>query len=850
MSVTIRLGENTALAVSSASSAAADAATVAGSVAATTANAIATAADRVQTGLDRTATAASASSASTSATTATTQASAAQGYALTAQAIGLAAFIDAAANIVIGTGAAGSTGGTDGGLSIGTGAGVGILQTYSAKHIALGFKTGTAAGGASARGYVMTLLNAYAGTASVSNWACYIGAHAGQHANAIGVVSPGFGARATGTITFSTAAAGETITVNGVALVVGTDFTTGGTAAETARNLVRYLLASTNPLLTVGLYTRPNTTSAVVNVASLSRGTAGNAFTLAKTGANIAVSGAVLSGGTDISGAGLPANSAGDIAVGFGAMGYVQRSPTTRKAMIEATMGSNPADASYFKLGFNLTKTVTFLNAPVGALDVQRGASVEETLEALVATLNGSADTTIDDVTYWARNGRLFIEHDSALVNTFECRSYTSALVFPAYALGGGIYNIGSNIGIGYTALQGSFGSAMVAVGDSAGVLSSGANHITIGSNSGRHTNGRNRFTLGNATGNDIAGDGVGIVGNDVTGAAAEAWLPITSISTDGIVTFTSPHGMIEGTINLYSWRDRVSSGALIQSTPTGTGAWATFGTNLGFRLQIINATQARFIDSLPNPDTSARITDWRTSGTATNLDVSRHNKEVHNALVLGDAGTLVSGQVTIGSTRYVEGVKIDAQGLYVSAGQMRLPLIIPGTFAFGYINFGSDLANNDTISITDGTSTYTATAKTTISTTVTSGQDREFLIGGSRLISIQNFLASLALNDDQSAARKVANRVKMYALPISGVGVRLHYVLLDTNNPAVTLSTTASGATVTVSSSGTYGNLPRATSTIPPKDNGMVMATTSPFGSGGPRMMRYTSSTDNWAFI
>lgn len=112
-------------------------------------------------------------------------------------------------------------------------------------------------------------------------------------------------AYASGTFTFSTAVptAGETVTVNGVVITFRAaadpdlnEVTIGSTLALTAAALATFIndhrndFGSTNPVIATS-------SGAVTTVKSA--GTAGNAVTLAEAGANIAASGATLSGGTD-----------------------------------------------------------------------------------------------------------------------------------------------------------------------------------------------------------------------------------------------------------------------------------------------------------------------------------------------------------------------------------------------------------------------------------------------------------------------------------------------------------------------------------------------------------------------
>ena len=114
-------------------------------------------------------------------------------------------------------------------------------------------------------------------------------------------------AYASGTITFATAvpSADETVTINGkvITFKVAADpdedeVTIGATLAATAANLAAFINAHRMDFnVEDGNGVIATSNAGVVTVKSA--GTAGNAVTLAEAGANIAVSGANLSGGTD-----------------------------------------------------------------------------------------------------------------------------------------------------------------------------------------------------------------------------------------------------------------------------------------------------------------------------------------------------------------------------------------------------------------------------------------------------------------------------------------------------------------------------------------------------------------------
>jgi len=108
---------------------------------------------------------------------------------------------------------------------------------------------------------------------------------------------------ASGTITFSVAppADGDSVTINGIEIeftsgvAAGMQVKVGGTLAATATALANFINDNTAALKVTAV-----ANAAIVTVTSASPGTGGNDDTLAKSGANIAVSGAALAGGTDV----------------------------------------------------------------------------------------------------------------------------------------------------------------------------------------------------------------------------------------------------------------------------------------------------------------------------------------------------------------------------------------------------------------------------------------------------------------------------------------------------------------------------------------------------------------------
>jgi hypothetical protein len=115
--------------------------------------------------------------------------------------------------------------------------------------------------------------------------------------------NPSYGVQASGTITLSSnPTPGDTVTIQGTTVTfvgsspVGNQVLIGGSASATSANLQAFLEASADVNLALNLY---STLSNVTTVTARVYGTAGNAYTLAKVGAAITLSGATLSGGVN-----------------------------------------------------------------------------------------------------------------------------------------------------------------------------------------------------------------------------------------------------------------------------------------------------------------------------------------------------------------------------------------------------------------------------------------------------------------------------------------------------------------------------------------------------------------------
>ena len=157
----------------------------------------------------------------------------------------------------------------------------------------------------------------------------------------------GAGVAAIGTLTFTgTTTDGDTVSINGKTLTfkdspsTSTQVQIGGSATATAANLMAYLLASTDALLTPFSYSR---SGAVVTVTENTVGTAGNSITFTKSSTEITISGSgTLTGGLAPSTVGyLTAPASGtDISA------MLQMTSATSQALIPGFNSETPAQCA------------------------------------------------------------------------------------------------------------------------------------------------------------------------------------------------------------------------------------------------------------------------------------------------------------------------------------------------------------------------------------------------------------------------------------------------------------------------------------------------------------------------
>lgn len=168
----------------------------------------------------------------------------------------------------------------------------------------------------------------------------------GSGAKAVGTITmttnPSYGAQASGTITLSGQPSnGDTVTIKGtvVTFVTGTpsgnQVQIGGSTALTSAALQTFLAASADTNLAANTY---NTISLVTTITARAYGTAGNSYGLLKSGANIAVSGATLSGGV----------AQDTLTVNGTAITFVATAPTGSQVLVGPTAAATAANLQTF----------------------------------------------------------------------------------------------------------------------------------------------------------------------------------------------------------------------------------------------------------------------------------------------------------------------------------------------------------------------------------------------------------------------------------------------------------------------------------------------------------------------
>lgn len=155
--------------------------------------------------------------------------------------------------------------------------------------------------------------------------------------------NPSYGARASGTITLSgQPSPGDSVTIKGTAVTFVAGSPSGNQVQisgvddlGTAANLQAFLSASADSNLAASTY---NTIGLVTTITARVYGVAGNSYGLLKSGANIAVSGATLSGGV----------ASDTLTVNGTAITFVAASPSGSQVLVGPTVAATSANLQGF----------------------------------------------------------------------------------------------------------------------------------------------------------------------------------------------------------------------------------------------------------------------------------------------------------------------------------------------------------------------------------------------------------------------------------------------------------------------------------------------------------------------
>lgn len=226
---------------------------------------------------------------------------------------------------------------------------------------------------------INTAISAYASCVWNGQYFEIISNSTGAGAKASGTITltgnPSYGAQAFGTITLSgQPTAGDTVTIKGTVVTFVSGTPSGNQVqisavddTHTAANLQAFLQASVDANLVYFTY---NTIGLVTTLTAVAYGTAANSFTLARSGSNIAVSGATFSGGVAPDSIYINGYTFTFVAAGSSnqsAASSVIVGPTDTQTAanlltkLSASVDSNVIEATYSRNG--LVITVTFVTA-------------------------------------------------------------------------------------------------------------------------------------------------------------------------------------------------------------------------------------------------------------------------------------------------------------------------------------------------------------------------------------------------------------------------------------------------------------------------------------------------------
>lgn len=230
--------------------------------------------------------------------------------------------------------------------------------------------------------------------------------------------------QASGSLNFSAIGAGDTITLNGIQLQEGVDFSAGSTTAETVSNLANTL--NSDARFNGFEFNAVNST---LNITAEAGGSAGNQFTIDNSGPG-ASSATFTVVGDNLSGAGVfslqggsdAGLSAGDTTVSGTVGDSLVVSGTGQSASASITFNSaadiTAGDTISIDDGEGGTVDFTFVNGPAAAPDqISIGSSLEETLENTASAINsfeGAGDFGVRQLNATVDGNQLVLQSNQA----------------------------------------------------------------------------------------------------------------------------------------------------------------------------------------------------------------------------------------------------------------------------------------------------------------------------------------------------------------------------------------------------------------------------------------------------
>lgn len=652
-----------------------------------------------------------------------------------------------------------------------------------------------------------------------------IGVHSGEATGYDARSVPGFGVRASGSITFTGLPSdGDTITLNGTtftardAAASAAEFTIGGTVSATIDNLLAKIVGSTAAGLR-GFLFRKSTSGTVLEILAFGAGTWANAFTLAVSGGALARSAATLAGGTTLTNDGNQDSYTGMVAIGVSAVKRFDMHFARAAHGVIFVTGQASVGAS-ITLGIGNTVSAAaatpkrFVCVAAGAAGLQfnQGADAAAQAVNIVSAFQAyvAANPTHTQMTgstfYVSQRGVEIVYNTAGTAGNFYRTETTGAGISAQSPFLHGGFAAGNvpPIGIG-TNQEAGMGGNFVMLGSGAGRVAQGRDCQFLGAGSGLGQIGVNNVYW-NSSGQNVIGSNNFLFGPTLGGATVQTYVPIAEVSPTGLITLvsplTDPQCEIGRRMTFYQ-RNLVLGSNIIKRDGANL-------TNPGMYCIITSPKTLQIIDFTDGSGPTGNAV-FSTSGPATDIEVAPFYATLNFATSWGDAPE--SSTFHIGQQRQ-DRATVRASRLEVPFGRWQVAaLTAAAAHAVGNIQFATASGNfvaDDTVTVNGVV--FTAKAAATFATPNTS-MIRWFRIGADMHESLQNLIACIRNSDDDTANARLYRIATFWISAQTGSGWRLNWRvtgrLVTGNN--FTMATSKAGATVTASSGGTAGTLPLA---------------------------------------